>query len=558
MRVDLDGRVWATPLLILLVGVIASCGKRGPSAPAIPDPSLAGADPPVVEKIARARRQVQDAIDSAKAWGYLGMVLDAHGLADEAVVCYRQAAELTPDDPRWVYLAGFLLMASDPTSSLEPFQRAVELQPRSSLIRHRYASALVRAGHDDEARSQYETALGLEEGCRPALLGLAELSLRSEDLERARELLERAAELQFADRQVHALLARVHQRQGDEAAAQRETLLVKAYPDLAAVPDTSRARVTAEGVSGRAEIDRGRQLAAQGQYAEAEAAFRRALALQPESVRNGLNVAGAIAAQGRLDEAIEQARSVLAAAPQDPEVHSELAALLLDAGRTDEAREHVEAALGADGGHVEARFLQGLDLERRGRPADARVVFGEVLEADPVHVGAHEGLARLGLDEGRDLAMAMEHWRQAALYSRADPRAATRLAMLAARSGRFGEAVAILERTLSRRPDHVPALAALVTIQATCPVAAHRNGPDAVRLARRLVELTGGRRPPSLNLLAAAQAETGDFGGAVLVSEQALGLARAAGDQRLVRLIEQRLSLYRAGRPYHQAKRLSD
>ena len=92
----------------------------------------------------------------------------------------------------------------------------------------------------------------------------------------------------------------------------------------------------------------------------------------------------------------------------------------------------------------------------------------------------------------------------------------------------------------------------LLDVLFTCPLPEYRDGDAAVQWAERLVGRTGGRHVPSLNLLAAAQAERGDFAAATRTSERALALARAERNARLTALIESRLALYRARRPYHQ------
>ncbi len=73
-----------------------------------------------------------------------------------------------------------------------------------------------------------------------------------------------------------------------------------------------------------------------------------------------------------------------------------------------------------------------------------------------------------------------------------------------------------------------------------------------MRLARRLVGINGRDHVPSLNLLAAGLAETGDYKGAIDTSHKARQIAQRTPDPALVRLISERLELYQAGRPYHQ------
>ncbi len=539
----------------ILVLALVGCGGADPPARTarvpIPDPEVADADPPVREKIAAARTSLRRSPDSAGAWGRLGMVLDAHGLFAPAVVCYRQAAALDPGDGRWPYLAGIVLAVDDPVEAITLLERAAALTPDSAVLLETYGDALLRAGRPGEARRRYERALAIDPQSRKALLGLGELALRDGALDEALARLQQAAELEFCDREVHARLARVHRRLGDTDSARRETLLVRAYPDLAPVSDPVRALVTAEAVSAKAYGQRGLRALAGGRLDEAEQSFRLALDLNAASVRNHLNLAGVLVRQGRTGEAMTYFEDALALDDRDPEVHNNLAVALMELGRLDEAQDHLRTALQLDPDHDEAQFNVGTILHQRGAVEEAVTAYHHALEINPVNVPAHLALARLHAARGNTEA-AVDHWRRASAFGCYEPEATANLAMAEARRGRFDHASVLLRQGLARAPDHEPMLAAAATIFATCPSARYRNGAEAVRLANRLVELNGSEHVPTLNLLAAALAESRDFEGAIEVSRQALEVARRRGEEDLAAVIERRLDLLRSGRPLHQ------
>jgi Flp pilus assembly protein TadD len=101
-------------------------------------------------------------------------------------------------------------------------------------------------------------------------------------------------------------------------------------------------------------------------------------------------------------------------------------------------------------------------------------------------------------------------------------------------------------------PDSAAALDRLAGLLATSSAAAMRNGPEAVRLAEKACALTGRRNPGFLDTLAAAYAEVGRFPEAISAAQEALSLARVAGDETAVLRTEQLLKCFRSNQPCHE------
>jgi hypothetical protein len=89
---------------------------------------------------------------------------------------------------------------------------------------------------------------------------------------------------------------------------------------------------------------------------------------------------------------------------------------------------------------------------------------------------------------------------------------------------------------------------------ATCPDAAFRNGPEAVRVATRACELTGYAKPLLIGTLAAAQAEARDFQAAISTAERAAALATALHLEEVAAKNRELIQLYRQGQPFHEKK----
>jgi tetratricopeptide (TPR) repeat protein len=112
------------------------------------------------------------------------------------------------------------------------------------------------------------------------------------------------------------------------------------------------------------------------------------------------------------------------------------------------------------------------------------------------------------------------------------------------------EALAHCQAALKAQPDNPEALSLLAWVRATWPEAPVRNGVQAIQLAQRADELSGGRNPLVLRALAAAYAEGGQFTKAITTARQALQLADAQSDPRLIDSLRSQLKLYQAGVPF--------
>jgi Flp pilus assembly protein TadD len=139
---------------------------------------------------------------------------------------------------------------------------------------------------------------------------------------------------------------------------------------------------------------------------------------------------------------------------------------------------------------------------------------------------------------------------------RIDPRAAevdTSLAIVLAGCGRYAEAAAHFRHAAELQPDGLECQRNWAWLRATCPVAALRDGADAVEHARHANQLCEGKQADVLDTLAAAYAEAGRFPEAVSTARQALELARQQNNASLMNLLPARLALYKAGKPFHES-----
>jgi Flp pilus assembly protein TadD len=122
-------------------------------------------------------------------------------------------------------------------------------------------------------------------------------------------------------------------------------------------------------------------------YAEAEAAFRAALALDPDNAESYDGLAEIYNAQRRFDDAAEAsaaaARLSGGGGGGDPTAVFDQGLIFWNAGRLDEARQQFERTLQLDPEHGEAHYWLGMANLNAGQMAEAAAEFKIYLDREP-------------------------------------------------------------------------------------------------------------------------------------------------------------------------------
>jgi len=116
--------------------------------------------------------------------------------------------------------------------------------------------------------------------------------------------------------------------------------------------------------------------------------------------------------------------------------------------------------------------------------------------------------------------------------------------------GELGKAIADYREAIRLDSKYTDPLNNLAWLQATCPDAKYRDGADAVALATKACELTAWTNASFIETLAAAHAETGDFGKAVDFQKKAR--VTPGQSEAEARSIGELLKLFEAMTPYRQ------
>src|SRR5262245_19686720 len=129
-------RVSCAGLAALLA--LASCGPDGPEPP-LPA-GMEALDARVVARIEETRAKVLADPENADTWGELGMVYGSERLRAVALECFREAARLDPEQPRWPYRQAITL------AQMGSGQEAIEAMLRSLALEPEYPPSHARLG----------------------------------------------------------------------------------------------------------------------------------------------------------------------------------------------------------------------------------------------------------------------------------------------------------------------------------------------------------------------------------------------------------------------------
>jgi protein O-mannosyl-transferase len=291
----------------------------------------------------------------------------------------------------------------------------------------------------------------------------------------------------------------------------------------------------------------------EGHYAEAIAHCRTALKLTPGYADAENNIGHALALQGKTDEAIPWFEQALQHYPNHRFALINMAAALVEKKQTAKAIALYELFLKNFPDDAKVQYDLATCLRKQGDVAEAIKHLRAAIDIDPGYADAHNDLGSLLAAQGL-VDEAIAHFHQA-LHLKSDfPSAHYNCGVALWRNGNIREAEDQWRQAVRLKPNDVDYLSKLAYALATSAEPAARNGPEAVELAKRAVELSQSKPDPNvIAILAAAYAEAGDFSHAVVSARQARELALAQHQDSLAEQLRDRIKLYESHQPFHEA-----
>jgi tetratricopeptide (TPR) repeat protein len=195
--------------------------------------------------------------------------------------------------------------------------------------------------------------------------------------------------------------------------------------------------------------------------------------------------------------------------------------------------------------------LGGVSLHT-GKLQEAIGYYEQALRINPHFAAAHKGLG-VALARTGNQSEAAWHYEEALRFKPDDAETHSYLGLALKRLGKIPEATWQYEEALRIDPNYLEAGNNLAWLLATQAPAEGGDPVRAVALAERTCKATDNRVASYLDTLAAGYAAAGRFDDAIGTAQKAVELAHSGNQSNLVKKIEGRVQLYRAGRAYYQS-----
>ena len=368
-----------------------------------------------------------------------------NGDPESASTLFAQALKR---DPRSVDAHTYLGVIADEKGDLKSaeshFAAAVVLAPNSASARNNHGTVLLKLGRRQDAISELEKSLQLDEHQPGALLNLAQAYFQGgtdPDLRRA-----------------HKLFAHARKVLPDAAPA-RATLVtsIRLKDRTAAAQDyvEYRERVThAEGgiVGPSARLEIGQSLSEVGLYGPAREELSAVVAAQPDNPAGLVALAKAERLDGRIAEARKVLESALARGIKSGAIYEEIAEIYDSSGHVENAIPAMRLAIAADPGNEYYHLRYGLLLNDTQAPAAAVLRLRDAVSMFPESPAIHFalGLAYYADHKNKDAATCFD--KSISLDPKFAPAYAYR-GLILADAGKYAEAIQQYERSAALDPN---------------------------------------------------------------------------------------------------------
>jgi len=286
-------------------------------------------------------------------------------------------------------------------------------------------------------------------------------------------------------------------------------------------------------------------------YNRAIADYSRAIQLDPTVTQSYVGRGCAYGAAGDDSRALADFNEAIQLDPKDGKAYYNRGLAYAVKDDMTQALADFNQAIQLDPNDADAYNNRGRCYGRKGDYDKALADFSQALRLNPMDAKTYYN--RGGVDEAMgDFDKALTDFNRGLRLDSLDASAYVLRARAYKAKGDYARAVADCRHAVELDPQNVPAYNDLALLLAITPRADIRYGTTAVEYATKACELTEWKSPVTLDTLAAACAEAGDFDNAVKWESKVLQTPNLPETARAG--AKSRLALYQAHQPYHTAQ----
>lgn len=284
-------------------------------------------------------------------------------------------------------------------------------------------------------------------------------------------------------------------------------------------------------------------------YTNAIRLWTSVVAAAPENSRAHDYLGIALARAGREKESEQHFLEAIKYQPQFPWPYLNYAVLLARQERWQEAEAQYKNVLQIQPHFAEAKRRYANFLVQRGKSERAHEMYRQASADDPENPRIWDEWGNLFFQQD-DYAQAIDKYQRA---TKADPRhapAQLHLGLASFENGNWATSQQALQAAIELQPDSFEAHLHAAWLWAAAPDDSLRDAERAINRATQLVQATNQQNAAALDVLAAAQAERGEFATAVQTAERAQRMAKSDGNDELSQQISGRIEGYRLHTPH--------
>lgn len=335
------------------------------------------------------------------------------------------------------------LLVSRPSPTSKPAAVTIVEECGGFLVNGPQADPLKKSALSDEEKAEiqekidcYRLQASQNTQFADPYTNMGEAYRRLGDLQAARSYHQKAIELNPRLQEARLGLALVEQESGNPKAA------VQAIQE-----------VIAHKESAIAYFYQGNTFYKQGKIEEAQAAFQKALELDPNYAEANANLGLILKQQGNLQAAIEKTREAIRIQPNIAEAHFNLGVALQAQGQVKEAIASYQEAIRLNTKLAEAHFNLGVALKNEDKTAEAISAYREAIRLNPNFATAHINLGTNLADQGK-LDEAISELRKGLSLKPQDAEAYNNLGVALFKQKNLNKAISMWEEAIRINPEY--------------------------------------------------------------------------------------------------------